>query len=149
MKKIFDTDNYLEDEYDFMIEDINYMLDEYVTKTSGVIEGFAVLSHRSSHYGSIGGNGRIGFSKSMKTNLADAILSISPSSDRAIGFVNENGELQVDFYDHDGVHHTVWHRITSSKKPRFDNLLRNSSFDEILKFINSLTTVKIKKSMLA
>lgn len=37
MKKIFDTDNYLEDEYDFMIEDINYMLDEYVTKTSMVL----------------------------------------------------------------------------------------------------------------
>lgn len=149
MKKIFDTDNYLEDGYEFMRKDINYMLDEYVTKTPGVIEGFAVLSHRSSHYGSIGGNGKIGFSKSMETNLADAILSISSSSDRAIGFANENGELQVDFYDHDGVHHTVWHKITSSKKSRFDNLLRNSSFDEMLKFISSLTTVKIKKSMLA
>lgn len=142
---IFNTDDYKgENDEMFMTDDMSYLIDEYVRKSNGTVKGFAVLAKRSSHYGVIGGNGAVGYNHSHSKDLVNAILTLTHNSDKIVGLINDNGELQVNYYDHDGVHETTWARITKSTEERFDNLVNYSEHEEIVEFIDNLPSVKIK-----
>lgn len=140
----FDTNDYLEegDDYDFMEDDFEYMLELRTNKVRGQVSGYALLSTRSSRYGSISNHGQTGF-KVVKNqdNLARAILRTE--ADRVTA-EEVDGELVVSYYDHDGVDTAVVKSVSKSKEDRFSNVIDYSGFEKALEYIEELPSIKIK-----
>lgn len=147
MTIIFNTDDYIEDDGIYMAEDIGYLLEEYVRGTNGKIKGYVMVSERSSRYGAIGGNGAKGYKLVNISHLGRAILNTCSNADRIVGSVNDDGELFVQYFDHDGTHNAIVKRITKSTEERVNNLIDMGTYDEIMEYTEKMPTVKIKKSM--
>ena len=145
-KILFDTDNYIGEEFydsEFMLDDLEYVLEENVNKPRGTVVQWVLLSKRSSHYGSICNNGAQGYSDLKNDNLAQAILNIE--TDRVVLMDNE-GVLQVNFYDHDGVHMCEVKSISKSRANHYNSVIEYESFEDKLAYIKKLPSLKIKKS---
>lgn len=147
MTIIFNTDDYIEDDGIYMAEDIGYLLEEYVRGTNGETKGYVMVSERSSHYGAIGGNGLKGYKSVNTSHLGRAILNTCSNADKIVGSVNDDGELFVQYYDHDGTHNAIVKRITKSTEDRVENLIHMGTHDEIMEYVEKMPTIKIKKSM--
>lgn len=141
MKILFDSKDY-ENSIDssIMIEDIEYVLEDKVRKIRGEVVGFVFKSKRESRYGSICNNGQMGYSIKMVSDLKRAILNIK--FDEIVIWDNE-GELLVCYYDHDGSHNCTIHPITKSKLQTVKN--KEHNFNKMLNYIETMTTMKTKK----
>lgn len=147
-KTLFNSDQHCyEDEnlYSEMESELDYILNETVAKGRGVISGYGMVANRSSRYGSIGGAGQVGYMKSNEVRLSKAILGVSSNSDK-ITVKDNDGELQVNYHDHDGIHHVTFKRITSSREESFNNMLVIGTHDEIIEYLDKLPSVKVKKT---
>ena len=114
----FDTDE--RDMFDYMkddlINDIENVVKAYEKQYHTSVGGFLQLSKRSSHYGSIGGNGLTG------GRYVDSVEDLF-SSKNAMNlrvYLAEDG-LHFDFYDHDGVNATTLKFITDTVLDNQDN----------------------------
>lgn len=150
-KVIFNSEDYnddYEDMYMDMVDDLDNILSENVSKGRGTIVGYGMIANRSSHYGSIGGAGKVGYLSSNETELTKAILGSSPQN----GFITideSDGYLQVNYHDHDGIHHVSIKRITASREDKFNSKLEIGTHDEIIRYLESIPSVKMKKRVLA
>ena len=142
-KILFDTDNYAGEECgEFISDDLDYILEVKMNKPRGTIVQWVLLSERSSHYGSICNNGVQGYSDLKNDNLAQAILNIE--TDRVVLIDNE-GVLQVNFYDHDGVHMCEVKSISKSKANYYNEVIEYDSFENKLEYVKKLPSLKVKK----
>lgn len=143
-KVLFDTNDYLEEDYygDIVLDELNYILEEKVNKPRGTVVQWVLLSQRSSHYGSICNNGAQGYSDLKNDNLAQAILNIE--TDRVV-LIDNGGVLQVNFYDHDGVHMCEVKSISKSKANYYNEVIEYDSFENKLEYIKKLPSLKVKK----
>lgn len=139
-KVIFDSSDYINEDYwEFIEDDLAYLLSENIRKPRGQVVGYMFLSQRHSHYGSISNHGQTGYKKVDQANLARAILSTSSDSFKVFG---EDGLLKVNYYDHDGVHECEIKPITKSKKNAIENRLND--FDKLIEYIKEMSSVKVK-----
>ena len=141
MKILFDSNDYENEmDVDIIIDELGHILRNRTRKLRGEIVGFVFKSTRQSRYGAICNNGQIGFSRKMIPNLTKAVLSIE--SDSIVIWDNE-GELLVSYYDHDGSHNCTIHPITKSKLQTIQ--IKENNFDKMIAYVETMTTVKIKK----
>ena len=94
---------------DDLIDDIENAVKTYEKQYHTSVGGFLQLSERSSHYGSIGGNGLTG------GRYVDSVEDLF-GSDSAMGLriYLDQGGLHFDYYDHDGVNATTLKFITDT-----------------------------------
>ncbi len=141
VKEFFNSNNYLgEEDYYYIVDDLDYLLEENTKKVRGEVIGWAFLSHRVSRYGSICNHGQTGFKKIIGDNLAQAILLTD--TDNIVARNNE-GELEIIYSDHDGSHVCKIKPVTKSRWDRFERVI-NQDFDRAIEFIKDLPSVKIK-----
>lgn len=139
-KVIFDSSDYInEDDWEFIEDDLAYLLSESIRKPRGQVVGYMFLSQRHSHYGSISNHGQTGYKKVDQDNLARAILSTSSDSFKVFG---EDGLLKVNYYDHDGTHECEIKPITKSRADAVEGRLDN--FDKLIKYVKTIPSVKAK-----
>lgn len=144
-KIFFDSDTYIdEDDYDYIYEDLCYLLSEYVNKARGHVVNWILLSKRNSHYGSICNNGAKGYGSMRGRDLAKALLSIN--ADRLVLKDNE-GLLQATFYDHDGTNVCEVKSVTMSKESKFNQVMRLGSHEKIMSFVENLPSMKTNKRL--
>lgn len=149
MTTLFNFNDY-EDEMDFeyIKEDLSYILDENTKMPRGKATGYIFVSERSSIYGSISNNGAKGFSYKENTpSLLSAIInSLGNGSSNNLSVENDGGILKVTFYDHDGKDDCVIYPVIKSKKDKVDSMYQkvNSSetFEKFLNYVESLPMVK-------
>ena len=108
------------DYFDYLKEDTIKLIEAavlaYEKQYHTSVGGFLQLSKRSSHYGSIGGNGLTG------GRYVDSVEDLF-SSKNAMNlrvYLDEDG-LHFDFYDHDGVNATTLKFITDTVLDNQDN----------------------------
>lgn len=145
IKTVFNSENYDGDNEFFMEDDLAELISEHIPKGRGTTVGYAAIAERSSRYGSIGGGGDVGYTKTSQADLARAIMGLSPNSD----FITVNScddVLQANYHDHDGTHHITLKRITASKEEAFNNKLQNGTHDEIIKYLEAQPSIKFKKN---
>lgn len=139
-KVIFDSSDYMnEEDWEFIEDDLAYLLSENVRKPRGQVVGYMFLSQRHSHYGSISNHGQTGYKKIDQANLARAILSTSSDSFKVF---NEDGLLKVNYYDHDGTHECEIKPITKSRADAVEGRL--GDFDKLIKYAKTMPSVKVK-----
>lgn len=141
---LFDTNDYQED-WGFMEDDLQYILDEYTNKPRGEVAKWVLLSTRTSRYGSISNHGQTGYLDLRSMNLASALLSATQHSERIV-VSDYEGELQVDYHDHDGTHHAVVKSVSKSRGDHYNNVIEYRPFDKKVAYIEKLPTLKTKKS---
>lgn len=141
---LFDTEDYQED-WDFMEIDLQYILDEYTNNPRGEVAKWVLLSTRTSRYGSISNHGQTGYLDLRSMNLASALLSATRNSERIV-VSDYEGELRVDYHDHDGTHHAVVKSVSKSRGDHYNNVIEYSPFDKKVAYIEKLPTLKTKKS---
>lgn len=141
---LFDTNDYQED-WGFMENDLQYILDEYTNNPRGEVVKWVLLSTRTSRYGSISNHGQTGYLDLRSMNLASALLSATRNSERIV-VSDYEGELRVDYHDHDGTHHAVVKSVSKSRGDHYNNVIECKSFDKKVAYIEKLPTLKTKKS---
>ena len=94
---------------DDLTDDIENAVKAYEKQYHTSVGGFLQLSERSSHYGSIGGNGLTG--GRYVDSVEDLFYSKNAMDLRV--YLDEDG-LHFDFYDHDGVNATTLKFITDT-----------------------------------
>ena len=141
---LFDTNDYQED-WDFMEIDLQYILDEYTNNPRGEVAKWVLLSTRTSRYGSISNHGQTGYLDLRSMNLASALLSATRNSERIV-VSDYEGELRVDYHDHDGTHHAVVKSVSKSRGDHYNNVIEYRPFDKMVAYIEKLPTLKTKKS---
>lgn len=141
---LFDTNDYQED-WGFMEDDLQCILDEYTNKPRGEVAKWVLLSTRTSRYGSISNHGQTGYLDLRSMNLASALLSATRNSERIV-VSDYEGELRVDYHDHDGTHHAVVKSVSKSRGDHYKNVIEYKPFDKKVDYIEKLPTLKTKKS---
>lgn len=141
---LFDTNDYQEG-WEIMEDELQYVLDEYTNNPRGEVAKWVLLSTRTSRYGSISNHGKTGYLDLHSMNLASALLSATQHSE-CIVVSDCEGELQVDYHDHDGTHHAVVKSVSKSKGDYYNNVIEYKSFDKKVAYIEKLPTLKTKKS---
>jgi len=94
---------------DDLINDIENAVKSYEKQYHTSVGGFLQLSKRSSHYGSIGGNGLTG--GRYVDSVEDLFYSKNAMDLRV--YLDDDG-LHFDYYDHDGVNATALKFITDT-----------------------------------
>lgn len=142
MKILLDSNDFMDEmDYDIFLDELRFILEEKTRKPSGEVLGFMFKSKRQSRYGAICNHGQTGFAKKITPRLYTAILSFDADS---IVIWDDNGELMVSYYDHDGSHNCKVYPITKSKLQAIDNI--SHDFDKTLHYIdNKMTSLKIKQ----
>lgn len=111
----------------YEVEDqLQYLLEAYVLPMYKDAVHYVFTSVRSSHYGSIGGNGEVGYKLGAKT-LYDTIITGSPNADgfALVAEPDETGRfyvLGVKYMDHDGVNHTQIRTLNTQTVGRMQTL---------------------------
>jgi len=139
-KVIFDSNDYDNEEFEFILDEFKYLLAKHVKTPRGKIVGWLFISKRNSHYGAISNNGKTGFARKNCVKLIDAILSIESDS---IVIEDDQGELLVTYYDHDGSNVCKIKPITESRKSVIDN--KEHDFNKLMQYADKIPTVKVKK----
>lgn len=123
MKEFTLLDTFATDErdmFDYMkddlICDIENVVKAYEKQYHTSVGGFLQLSKRSSHYGSIGGNGLTG---GRYVDSVEDLFSSKNAMDLRV-YLDEDG-LHFDYYDHDGVNATTLKFITDTVLDNQDN----------------------------
>lgn len=111
----------------------------------GEIIGYAFLSKRESHYGSIGGNGAIGYNYYPRSSLGEAIVSMWTGNIYNFMVVNQDGVLHVHYDDHDGTHNCTIHPITKSRENKWFFTRKRESFEDIVEYIQSIPPLRFRK----
>ena len=145
LKVLFDTDNYREDEliyFEQVQEDLSAVIEEHVIQPRGKVSQWVMLSRRSSPYGSIANNGSTGYSDRKTSNLVEAITSVE--TDRFV-LIDNDGKLQINFYDHDGVNSVEMKSVSKSRENYYESVIEYESFEDKLEFIKKLPTLRVKK----
>ena len=137
---IFNSKNYeLEQDGEYIMEDLDYLLSENIVEPRGEIVGWIFLSKRYSRYGSICNHGQAGYSRKNQTVLAEAILSVNADT---IIVEKDEGELKVTFVDHDGSHITKIKPITKSRIAPLERV--DNDWDKFMSYIETMPSVKTK-----
>jgi len=131
----------------FINEDLKYIIEDNTVKPwrevkRGEVKQWVLLSKRSSHYGAIGNNGKIGYFDIKGENLVNGILSVE--TDRII-LKEKDSKLVVEFYDHDGAHISEVKSISKSRANYYNEVVEYESFDLKLDYIQKLPSLKVKK----
>jgi len=148
LKVLFDTDNYEVDEFigfDEIKSDLSAVIEEHVIQPRGKVSQWIMLSYRSSHYGAIANNGLTGYSERRTADLVEAIISIE--TERFV-LIDNDGKLQINFYDHDGVNSVEMKSLSKSKENYYESVVEYESFENKLEFIKKLPTLRVKKQKL-
>lgn len=141
----FDTDTYrYEEDFEYIVDDLAYLLETYVNKARGEVVEWTMLSRRTSHYGAICNNGATGYGKLNGTDLSRALLMVDSDS---FDLRDNDGVLEARFYDHDGTNICEIKPITKSKENTFANKVNHGEFDKLIDYIQSLPSLKIKENM--
>lgn len=139
----FDSDTYMyEEDFEYIVDDLDYLLKQYTRKSKGEIVGWLMLSHRSSRYGSICNNGATGYAELSGTDLSRAILTFS-SADK-ITLKDNDGILEVTYYDHDGTDRCEVKSITRSREAVIES---NGTFEQIISHLETIPSVKTNKNI--
>ena len=121
----FDTDE--QDTLDLLkdtfIYDIEKAVNTYEKQYHTSVGGFLQLSKRSSHYGTIGGNGLTG---GRYVDSVEDLFSSKNAMDLRV-YLDEDG-LHFDYYDHDGVNATTLKFITDTVLENQDNATDEQGF---------------------
>lgn len=143
---LFDSETHMNDEFydgELILDDLAYSVEQNTTKPRGDVKQWVLLSKRFSIYGSICNNGAYGYYDLKGEDLAQEILNIE--TDRIV-LKDNNGKLQVNLYDHDGVHMCEVKSISKSRSNYYNSVLEYESFNDKLEYIKKLPSLKIKKS---
>lgn len=117
---MIDTLENKDEDFDYLKEDAIQLIEAavlaYEKQYHTSVGGFLQLSKRSSHYGSIGGNGLTG--GRYVDSVEDLFYSKNAMDLRV--YLDEDG-LHFDFYDHDGCDATILKFITDAVLENQDN----------------------------
>lgn len=141
----FDSDLYKNtDDYDFLSDDLDELIEEYTNKPRGEVSYYAILSKRSSpQYGYMGNDGAEGFMQIQTTELSGVVKRLF-NNDR-VTMKDNNGVLQVVASHHDGSEICEIKPITKSKVQEFQNALYTNSVDNVVELLKKSPSITIKK----
>lgn len=141
---LYATADYVLNVEEDVVESVAIALEDKLV-LRGEIIGYAFLSKRESHYGSIGGNGAIGFNYAPFPFLADAIVSMWTGNIYNFSVENQDGILHALYDDHDGTHNCTIHPITRSRENKWFFTRKRGSFEDIIKYIQSIPPLRFRK----
>ena len=121
---LFSTRNF--DDYEIM----RYELEDVLGDKADLVCGF--IARRESHYGAIAGDGSVGY-RITGLPLINDILS---AESEGFELMNVDGNLQVTFYDHDGVHRCELVKID-------EDFYFEATVDKIVSDLDKLELVKL------
>lgn len=112
---------------------------ESIEEDAGASEAYAFIAHRSSHYGAIANHGAKGFRYIGPKSFVDFVLSVN--ADRFTVEENENGEISVTFYDHDG---TTYCDVVTGTEDEFVDVMRAADVDIVVERLEKMPRMKIE-----
>lgn len=120
---LFDTHNYKENEDEYLFYDELEVVKSYIKSISKAKNGhkltrFALLSNRSSHYGSIGNNGAVGY------KLVDSVdgLFFGSWDDLKLTYDDQDNSYTIIYYDHDGSSNARFAPVSKSKYEELESM---------------------------
>lgn len=145
---IFDSDEYSEDYYiaedemEYVKEELNSLLDRFEKRYRTAVEEVVLAGTVGTWRGRFPGGTRIG-------NNFDEVFSKFSNYYRIVIRVNENNELELQLYHHDGVHYMNVYFITESRAERLgiDSVYSYDDYALYEKILDKLNAVKADKRL--
>lgn len=130
---------YYEDELDNVFYSVENFIKRYEKRYKTSVSLLAFIGSRSSHYGSIGGNGAI----VGRIVELDSFHDIGTDSDSIELKINENKNLELIRHDHDGTNTMSMILVTESEIERIENKYGYADHEDIFHEIVSKKATKL------
>lgn len=105
-------------EKEYLASEIKAFIERYENRYRTSIANIVFIGHRSSGYGSIGGNGHVVGKEVGSTNLYNMVLDY----DRIAFYITEDDKLMLITVDHDGTNYMEMVLVTENEQEKSEEL---------------------------